>query len=366
MAAECGVRRNVEILLHEGLTAPNHCGAMHPAILLPVDARTWGESDLRCAISHELEHVRRNDWATQLAARVAAACYWFHPLVWAAWRRLCLEAEHAADDASAPHRGIHRVRASSWSGWHGACRTRRCRRRWEWRTGANSSARVSALLDANQRRGRAGALTAAGAAAITALMLFAIGPLTAVAQSPRAQTTGADPRRATRLDRALYDAAEAGDLADLESLVKAGANVNAVIGGDGSPLIGAARKGRLDAVRWLLDRGADPNMPVPGDGNPLIGAAAKGHIEVAALLLSRGARIDEVVPYDENAVIQASGEGQLDMVKFLVGRGANVNTRLWVEQGEGRGEWRSALIFARKGRHQAVVDFLIASGARDY
>jgi len=86
---------------------------------------------------------------------------------------------------------------------------------------------------------------------------------------------------------------------------------------------------------------------------------------VAMLLLSRGARLEEVVPYDENALITASGEGRLEMVKFLVARGANVNTRLWVDQDQGQGEWRSALIFARKGRHQAVVDFLIASGARD-
>ena len=25
--------------------------------------------------------------------RVVAAGYWFHPLAWVAWRRLCLEAE---------------------------------------------------------------------------------------------------------------------------------------------------------------------------------------------------------------------------------------------------------------------------------
>jgi hypothetical protein len=41
--------------------------------------------------------------------------------------------------------------------------------------------------------------------------------------------------------------------------------------------------------------------------------------------------------------------------------------RLWVETrgAQPSGEWRSPLIMARRGGHQAVVDFLIASGARE-
>ena len=35
----------------------------------------------------------------QILARAVAAFYWFHPLVWMAWRRLCLEAERSCDDA---------------------------------------------------------------------------------------------------------------------------------------------------------------------------------------------------------------------------------------------------------------------------
>ena len=34
-----------------------------------------------------------------LTARAVCAFYWFHPLVWIAWRRLCLESERACDDA---------------------------------------------------------------------------------------------------------------------------------------------------------------------------------------------------------------------------------------------------------------------------
>ncbi len=366
LAVECGVRRQVDVLLHEGIAAPITCGVWRPAILLPFGAQAWSEDDLRRAVIHELEHVRRSDWATQLAARAAAACYWFHPLVRAAWRRLCLEAERASDDAVLRNAGCTEY-AEQLVGLARRMSDAQAQPALGMANRSDLSARASALLDGNQQRGRAGFVTAAGAIAVAGLVLLSIAPLTAVGQSSGSQNTGAKSRRATALDRALYEAAEAGDLQDIDSLLNAGANVNAAIRGDGSPLIGAARKGELAAVARLLDRGADPNMPVSGDGNPLIMAAAKGHTDVVSRLLDRGARIDEVVPGDENALIQASGEGQLNVVKLLVSRRANVNVRLWVETSRAQpsGEWRSPLIMARKGGHRAVVDFLLASDARE-
>ena len=197
-------------------------------ILLPFDAQAWSDDNIRRAIIHELEHVRRGDWATQRAARAAVACYWFHPLVWVAWRQLCLEAERAADDAvlrtaqSAAYaeqlvalaRSMNSVEAHAVLGMANR---------------SDLSARVSAMLDGNQRRGRAGFLAVVGTMAAAALLLVAIGPLTAVAQQSRQPSGEAEPRRATALDKALYEAAEAGDLRDIEELLKAGANMNAVI-----------------------------------------------------------------------------------------------------------------------------------------
>jgi ankyrin repeat protein len=172
--------------------------------------------------------------------------------------------------------------------------------------------------------------------------------------------------RLSPLNWALYEAAEDGEVLEINQLLDRGANVNCAIDGDGSPLIGAARNGRLKAVRMLLDRGADPNLAVPGDGNPLIMAARDGQADVVTLLLDRGARIDEVVPGDENALIQASGSGQLAIVKLLVSRGANTNTRIWVDDTPWqKGEWRTPLSMARKGGHKTVVNFLFASGAKE-
>src|SRR5262249_11544222 len=99
LALESGIRRRVEILLHEGILAPLTYGALRPVILLPADARQWNTADLRRAIVHELEHVRRGDWVIQLAARITCVFYWLHPLVWIGFRWLSVEAERSCDDA---------------------------------------------------------------------------------------------------------------------------------------------------------------------------------------------------------------------------------------------------------------------------
>ncbi|HEX5706089.1 MAG TPA: M56 family metallopeptidase [Pyrinomonadaceae bacterium] len=376
LAAEYGVRRPVEVLLHEQVVTPLTCGAWRPVILLPADAREWDEADLRRALVHELEHVRRGDWATQLVARAACAFYWFHPLVWVAWRRLGLEAERACDDAVV--RGAERTEyaaqlvslARRMSKGHAHAALGMAKR-------SDLSARVTALLDGGQRRGRAGLSATVGVVCVASLVVTAVASVRAVAraetspvavnQTASAQTKDERSRRPSPLDEALYEAAEDGDGAEIERLLAAGANVNCAIDGDGSPLIAAARAGHLEAVRLLLERGADPNMPVEGDGNPLIMAAREGHTDVVALLLDRGAKVDQMVPDDENALIQASGEGHLEVVKLLVARGADVNARVWIEPASERpnGEWRSPLAMARKGGHDAVVAYLKSVGARE-
>ena len=360
LAAECGVHRRVEILLDEDVVTPFTCGAWHPVIVLPSDAREWNEANLRRALVHELEHVRRGDWMVQVAARAVCACYWFHPLVWVAWRQLCLEAERACDDAV-----VQGTEQTDYAEQLVALAERMSKARAQPALGmakrSDLSSRVSAVLDGSRRRGRAGLLAAVAAICIASLIVLAIAPIRAVAQSKGA----AAARPASPVDRALFEAAESGDISGIENLLNAGAHVNSVLSGDGSPLIGAARNGQIAAVRLLLDRGADPDLSVRGDGSPLIMAAREGHADVVALLLDRGASIDQIVSGDENALIQACGQGHLEVAKLLVSRHADVNARAWIERSSGRsnGEWRTPLSMARRNGHAAVVDFLVSAGA---
>lgn len=73
-------------------------GVISPVILLPADAASWSEERVRLVLAHEMAHLARRDWMTQLSAELARAIYWFNPLFWLACARLRQESEHASDD----------------------------------------------------------------------------------------------------------------------------------------------------------------------------------------------------------------------------------------------------------------------------
>jgi beta-lactamase regulating signal transducer with metallopeptidase domain len=371
LTGKAGVRRPVRVVLHEEVAAPLTCGLLSPIIALPSDAAEWPAADVRRALVHEIEHISRGDWAVQLLAHATCALYWFHPLAWRALRALRVEAERACDDAVI-HGEAREEYAEQLVSLAQRIKNGSTLPAPAMASRSDLSLRVLALLDANQRRGRAGVpviLTTLVTAGIVVLTVAPGRTVRAAGVAPASLAAASGPRadrRGRALDEALYQAAEEGDVAGITALLDAGANVNAALAGDGSPLIGAARAGRLDAVRLLLDRGAEVDLAVPGDGNALIMAAREGRTAVVDLLLSHGAHIDAIVPEDENALIQASAAGRLAVVQLLVARGADVNARAWAEDSgdNGEGEWRTPLGQATSRGHAAVIAFLRSAGAQ--
>jgi bla regulator protein BlaR1 len=181
---ESGIRRRVGVLLHDSVAGPMTCGVAKPVVMLPVGAQTWSEGDLRRAVIHELEHVRRCDWLLRCIARAVCAFYWFHPLVWLAWRRFVLEGERACDDAVLQH-----TEATTYADQLVVLAQDLSTRRFSTMTamagGGDLTKRVRSLLDIRQKRGRAGAWSVA--IAVVAALLF-VGLISPVQVAFGAQT----------------------------------------------------------------------------------------------------------------------------------------------------------------------------------
>jgi TonB family protein len=188
LSSDSGIRRRIRVLLHRGLRGPMTCGIIHPVIMMPTDAHSWSDDDLNRALLHELEHVRRGDWATQCLARIMCAVYWFHPLVWIASRQLTLEAERSCDDAV-----LGFSEATEYADQLLTLAQRLSRNPRSPLLGmancADLSKRIGAVLNPKQHRGRAGYLPLALTFTAAALCGLAVSSLRAVA-APQTETSG--------------------------------------------------------------------------------------------------------------------------------------------------------------------------------
>jgi TonB family protein len=183
LAADIGIHHRVEVVLN-AMPGPGTCGFLRPIIMLPADVETWHDDDLRRALIHELEHVRRDDWTIQCLARVVCACYWFHPLVWIPWRRLILEAERSCDD-SVLRRTESTAYADQLIELAGRMSTVAKRPLLTMANRTDLSVRISAVLDTRQQRGRAGKFALAIVCVASGVLIMTISPLRFVAFAQR-------------------------------------------------------------------------------------------------------------------------------------------------------------------------------------
>ncbi|HEY6107288.1 MAG TPA: M56 family metallopeptidase, partial [Gemmatimonadales bacterium] len=97
-ADRLALERLPRLVMSDRLPMPFACGVLHPAIVVPVEAAEWDDRRRRTVLFHELAHLTRYDLVANAIGQVAAAVYWFHPLVWTAVRKLRVESERACDD----------------------------------------------------------------------------------------------------------------------------------------------------------------------------------------------------------------------------------------------------------------------------
>jgi beta-lactamase regulating signal transducer with metallopeptidase domain len=93
-----GISNRVRLLETTGNSVLATWGLLTPSLLLPHGAASWPEERIRVVLHHELAHVRRHDWLTQMIAEILRAFYWFNPLCWIACEAMVQESEQACDD----------------------------------------------------------------------------------------------------------------------------------------------------------------------------------------------------------------------------------------------------------------------------
>ena len=88
----------LKIKISTALDGPVTWGTLYPVILLPESCEQWSQHEKDMVLRHELGHIQRADWLSQLLGQLIAVLYWPVPGISRALRTLSLEAEQSCDD----------------------------------------------------------------------------------------------------------------------------------------------------------------------------------------------------------------------------------------------------------------------------
>ncbi len=159
-------------------------------------------------------------------------------------------------------------------------------------------------------------------------------------------------------DAPVADAAMQEDVAQVQSLLRSGADVNAAQGDGMTALHWAAEHGSAELTDMLLYAGAHVGAVTRlGDYTPLHLAARGGHADVAARLLEAGA--DPMARTSTGGVTAlhfAARSGRVELVEALLDAGVSPDVAE-----EARGQ--TPLMFAASAGRVSVIEALLAAGA---
>src|SRR6266511_2895448 len=94
-----GIKRPVRAFTSGQVAMPMTIGSLKPLVILPTDlADDLSQSEFESVVAHELAHVKRWDYLTNMLQRGVQAYLFFHPAVWFICKQLTIERELACDD----------------------------------------------------------------------------------------------------------------------------------------------------------------------------------------------------------------------------------------------------------------------------
>jgi hypothetical protein len=176
------------------------------------------------------------------------------------------------------------------------------------------------------------------------LLAVALSAATALAQAPAP----------------LVEAAARGDLAQVQALLRAGADIEQRDASGRTAVLAATAGNHVDVVRALIARGANVNAQDAQRDSAFLLAGARGYTEIVRAALAAGADLKLPNRFGGNALIPACERGHVDTVRFLL------TTAIDVDHVNNLG-WTcllEAVILGDGGPpHQEIVRMLIARKA---
>jgi carboxyl-terminal processing protease len=305
-----GIARRVELLMSSDHQLPMAWGLRRPVVLLPTDAAEWPLDRVQAVLLHELAHVQRHDFLTQLLAQFARALYWYNPLAWLAVYRLRREQEQACDDrvlgAGVP--------AVEYADHLLAIVSRRVSRKMipavalAMAHGSQIEQRLFSILDSRRRRTGLRPTTAVFVAGMTCLLALPIVTATLradesdTAEQPQAQPAAAIAQAETKpvAEKAADESASQRRLAERVTQLRQALREHSITPPSDEQVINGAIQGVMGSL-------ADPYSEfLPADKLSDLQRNIEGKLTgIGAQLETRGKEIVVVTPLDGSPALAA-------------------------------------------------------------
>ena len=313
-----------KVWLVEGIGQPFVWGLLRGSIYLPADfIKINSDEHQRGILGHELSHILRFDAAVNVLQIIAQAVFWFHPFVWWVNRRIRAEREKCCDEMTIARLGA-KAKEYSTAIVNILTSEQKSTRPVPSLAVAGPVKNIEERIKTMLRPGRKFYRRPSLIAAITVFLVAFLTVPTALVLTARAGTE--TPRPETRSTRPLHEAAAAGDIEKVKSLISKGADVNEKDPGGKTPLHCASEKGHTEVARLLLAQGAYVNA-IGWEMTPLHFAAMSGDKKTVELLLSKGAHINAKTRQGRTPLFKAMASpavGREEVVELLVSKGAKI------------------------------------------
>lgn len=186
-----------------------------------------------------------------------------------------------------------------------------------------------------------------------------------------AATSGfAEVQTAPSFGSEIIDAADNGNISQVQDLLNSGSNPNDRGEFGTTPLMRAVYKNNINLVNVLLSSGANTDVKDIGGATAVMIAAREGHAAILQRLVERGANVNIADNEGYTPLMRASMAGNKEAVKTLVNSGAKVNAANYfgetaLSQARAEGQMQIAALLTQNGASDDLVEVIKPSKAKE-